>query len=178
MTPARRRADLIAGVSGLVLLIAIFLLPWFGASAAADEALRQAQEVTRQFGGGNVKELDLDQTAWQAFQVIRFVLLAAAVAGIVSGAAMFAGPGRGAAAGPAAVTAGLGMLATLLVLYRVIDPPGDASRQIGLFIGFFASLGVAVGGWLGLDDPAASPPAAPRARSRPGTRTRSRSSSG
>jgi hypothetical protein len=156
VSASHRRADLIAGASGLVLLIVIFLIPWFGASAAADEALREAQEVTQQFGGGNVKELDLDQTAWEAFELIRFVLLAAALAGIVSGAAMLAQPGRHSTSGPAAVTAGLGMLATLLVLYRVIDPPGDASREIGLFVGFFASLGVAVGGWLGLDASAPS----------------------
>lgn len=155
MSPSRRRADLIAGVSGVVLLLAIFAVPWFGASAAADEALREAQEVTRQFGGGSVKELDLDETAWQAFTLIKFVLVAAALAGIVSGAAMFARPDRRPAAGPAALTAGLGMLAALLVLYRVIDPPGDASREIGVFIGFFASLGVAVGGWLALEGPSA-----------------------
>lgn len=152
MSASRRRADLIAGVAGVVLLIAMFL-PWFGASLAAEEALRDAQQVTQQFGGGDVKELDLDQNAWQAFELIKFVVLLAALAGILSGATMFAQPGRGQVAGPAAVTAGLGMLATLLILYRVIDPPGESSREIGVFIGFFAALGVAVGGWLALEAP-------------------------
>jgi hypothetical protein len=154
VTASRRRADLIAGVAGVVLLVAMFL-PWFGASQAADEALRDAQQVTQQFGGGDVKELDLNENAWQAFEFVKFVLAAAAVAGILSGAAMFA-RGRRPAAGPAAVTAGLGMLAALLILYRVIDPPGEASRQVGLFLGFFAALGIAVGGWLALESPVAS----------------------
>lgn len=155
MSASRRRADLIAGVAGVVLLIAMFL-PWFGASEAADEALRDAQQVTQQFGGGDVKELDLNENAWQAFEFVKFILLAAALAGILSGAAMFAGAGRRPAAGPAAVTAALGMLAALLVLYRVIDPPGEATRQVGLFLGFFAALGIAVGGWLALESPVAS----------------------
>jgi hypothetical protein len=51
-----------------------------------------------------------------------------------------------------ALTAGLGILATLLILYRIIDPPGDAAREFGVFLGLIAAAGIAVGGWLSMQE--------------------------
>jgi hypothetical protein len=145
------QADLIAGVAGVVLVIAIFL-PWFGPSEAAERALEEAREVTERFGGGPVQSPDLTENAWEAFTFVDWVLLVTALVGIRAGVASLARPGGRSTVGATAVTAGLGIISSLLVLYRVINPIGEASREYGLFIGFFAALGVAVGGWLALEE--------------------------
>ncbi len=160
--PTRRRAraelpqaDLIAGVAGVLLLIAIFL-PWFGPSESTEQAIREAEEITRQAGGQPVEQPDLTESAWEAFTFVNWVLVVTALVGIRAGVAAVIGTRGGSAIGATAVTAGLGILSTLLVLYRVINPIGEASREYGLFIGFLAALGVAVGGWLALEEGAGS----------------------
>ena len=53
-----------------------------------------------------------------------------------------------------AITAGLGILGVVLVLFRIISPPDfgvgdlvDVGRGIGVFLGLVAVAGVAYGGW-------------------------------
>jgi hypothetical protein len=149
------RAGLIAGVAGAVLLIAM-LLPWFGPNAAQEQAIQDAQEITQQFEGEPLPEPDLTENAWQAFTFVDLVLAATGLIGVLTGVVAVAGkPGRS-AVGPIAATAGLGILSSLLVLHRVINPIGEAAREYGLFVGFFAALAVAVGGWLALEARTAS----------------------
>ena len=147
--------DLLAGVAGVVLLISLFL-PWFGPSAMLEEALREAEEVTREAGGRPPEAPDVTKTAWQAFSFVDLLLALTALAGIRAGVAALARQGGRTMIGATAVTAGLGAMASLLVLYRVINPIGEAGREYGLFVGLFAALGVAVGGWLGLEEGVAS----------------------
>src|SRR5689334_20134337 len=60
---------------------------------------------------------------------------------------------------------GMGALAVLLVLYRIIDTPGggtffgveiEVTRKIGLYLGFLASGGIAFGGFMSMRDEGAS----------------------
>lgn len=146
----RHRADLIAGVAGLVLLISLFL-PWFGPSEALEEAIKQADEISREAGGQPVESPDVTENAWEAFSVVDLLLVVTALVGLRAGIASVASPGGRAAIGVTAVTAGLGTIASLLVLYRVVNPIGEAGREYGLFVGLLAAIGVAVGGWLGLE---------------------------
>jgi hypothetical protein len=55
-------------------------------------------------------------------------------------------------AAPAAVVAAAGAIATLLVLFRFLDPPnaGDVSRRLPLLLSLIAAAGIAVGGYLGM----------------------------
>lgn len=147
---AQHRAGLLAGAAGLVLLIAMFL-PWFGASEAQERAIKDAQEITQRFGGEPVDPPDLTANAWQAFGFVKYVLLLTVLIGILTGVLALLGPSGPSRMGLAGVTAGVGILASLLVLYRVINPVGESGREFGLFLGFFAALGVAVGGWLALE---------------------------
>jgi len=144
------RGDLIAGVAGVVLLISMFL-PWFGPSAVLEQAIEQANEITEQAGGQPQASPDVTDNAWQAFSFVDLLLLLTALAGIRAGVAAVARSGGRAAIGATAITAGLGAIASLLILYRVINPIGEAGREYGLFLGFFAAAGVAVGGWLALE---------------------------
>jgi hypothetical protein len=147
---AGNRADLVAGVAGLVLLIAMFL-PWFGPSEQLADAIREADQISREAGGQPVESPDVTDNAWQAFGFLDIVLLVTALVGVRAGIAALARPGGRSATGVTAVTAGLGTLASLLVLYRVVDPIGEAGREYGIFIGLLAAVGIAAGGWLGLE---------------------------
>ena len=40
----------------------------------------------------------------------------------------------------------------MLILYQVFDTPGDADRKIGLFLGLIACAGIAVGGYLSMQE--------------------------
>ena len=75
----------------------------------------------------------------------------------------------------AAIVAGAGVLAVLLVIYRILDVPGpdipaavqsniDFGRKIGLFLGLVASAGVAYGGYRSMSETprtTGSPPPVP-----------------
>lgn len=62
------------------------------------------------------------------------------------------------------VAGALGVVALVLVVIRLIDPPGsgDIDRKIGAWLGLIATLGIAWGGWLGMQEarplPAATGP--------------------
>ena len=128
--------DIIAGVGGIVLLISLFL-PWYGVSV--DVAGFSASES----GSG-----------WEALGFIDILLFLISVAAIAIVAA------RAAGALPADIPApvillGLGGLALLLVLFRIIDIPVDGdipdevdlSRKLGIFIALIAAAAVTYGGW-------------------------------
>jgi hypothetical protein len=128
--------DMIAGVGGIVLLISLFL-PWYGVSV--DVAGFSASES----GSG-----------WEALGFIDILLFVISVAAIGIVAA------RAAGALPADIPApvillGLGALAVLLVLFRIIDipvegdlPDGvDLSRKVGIFIALIGAAAMTYGGW-------------------------------
>src|SRR5215210_967337 len=127
--------DMIAGVGGIVLLIALFL-PWYGVSV--DVAGFSASE------SGN---------GWEALGFIDILLFLIALATIAVVAARAAA--RLPAEVPGAVVLlGLGSLAVLLVLFRIVDIPVDdvpdgvdVSRRLGVFIALIGAGAVAYGGW-------------------------------
>jgi hypothetical protein len=128
--------DMIAGAGGIVLLISLFF-PWYGVSV--DVAGFSASESA---------------SGWEVLGFIDILLFACAVVAIAVVAA------RAAGALPPDVPAGVvllgvGALAALLVLFRIVDipVPGDVpdevdlSRKIGIFIALLASGAVAYAGW-------------------------------
>ena len=179
---------LLPAIAGIALIAVMFLLPWFGASAALERSFAEAEQIRQQFGGPEVVMPDSDDNAWQALEVTRFVLLAAGLAGI--GLVVIRRGQRPAIAKlrVAALTTALGSLATALVLYRLVNPPQDSSRAVGVFAGLVASGAVALTSWMAMRDEEAaahprrprgevSPTAAPRDPARRAQRARSRSSS-
>ncbi|MFL5907389.1 MAG: hypothetical protein ACJ75Z_07325 [Solirubrobacterales bacterium] len=130
-----RRGELVGAVSGLGLLVVSFL-PWYSA-------------------GGE------DATAWQAFSVIDLVLAAAAIVALSVGiVAVFHISVSYPVAG-STVAAGIGIVAMICIVYRLIDPPGsgDVSREVGAWLGLAAAAGVAWGGHLGMQEPRTAPAA-------------------
>jgi hypothetical protein len=124
-----RLGELVGAVSGLGLLVSSFL-PWYSA-------------------GGE------DATAWQAFSVVDIVLAAAAVAALSVAIVVLARLSVSYPVAGSAVTALLGGIALICVVFRLIDPPGsgDVGREIGLWLGLLATAGVAWGGYLGMQEP-------------------------
>lgn len=178
MRAQQQRADLLAGIAGVVLLLSMFM-PWFGLSEAAEQALQEAEEVTERFQGEPLDEPDVTENAWQAFTFVDLILLVAALGGIRAGVAAVARQAGRSPIGATAVTTALGAIAVLLILYRVINPIGEAGREYGIFIGLIAAIGIAAGGWLSLErGEGVSRTGGRRAAPPRATRTRSRSSSG
>jgi hypothetical protein len=149
------QGELIAGGSGLALLVVMFL-PWYG--------------VDVQVAGFSSSE---SGNAWEVFSTIDILLF------LVSLVAVGAAVGKLADVllsdlPVAAIVTGAGVLAVLLILYRIIDLPGpdipqivennvDFGRKIGLFLGLIAAGGVAYGGYRSMSDapePVHSPPPA------------------
>jgi len=128
--------DIIAGVGGIVLLIALFL-PWYGVSV--------------NIAGFSASE---SGTALEALGFIDILLFLIAVAAIALVAARAGGVLPADMPSPVILLA-LGAFAVLLVLYRIIDIPVDGdvpdevdlSRKVGIFIALIGAAAVTYGGW-------------------------------
>jgi hypothetical protein len=87
--------------------------------------------------------------------VIDLVMAAAAVAGLSVGLVVITHLSVSYPVAGSSVTALLGLIAFVCVVFRLIDPPGggDVSREIGAWLGLVAAAGVAWGGYLGMQEP-------------------------
>jgi hypothetical protein len=143
-TSRLRLGDLVAGGAGLVLIISLFL-EWYNVSAK-NAFVNVSQGVS----------------GWEALgfiDILLFLIGAIAVAVAVM-RALNVLP-RNLPASPGMIVLALGALAVLLTLFRLLsipdngagDLPGvDVGRSFGVFLAFLASLGVALGGWLGWNE--------------------------
>ena len=134
------QGEKIAGVSGIALILIMFIFKWFGLKVG----------VT---GFGSVEG---SRNAWGSYGFIDIVLFITVVAavGLAVIKASEAEAGLPVAAG--AIVAGLGILSVVLIIISIISPPdfgaGDISgvdhtRKIGVWLGLIAAIGVAYGGW-------------------------------
>lgn len=144
-----RTGELLAGVSGVALFIFMFF-SWFGVEAPA---IQTPGGVQFDVGGVDLGSLN----AWESFEFIDVVLLLAVIAAVGLMVLSAAQASVNLPVAASAVTAGLGILATVLVLYRILDPPDiaeglDETRKIGVFLGVVACAGIAVGGWMAMQE--------------------------
>jgi hypothetical protein len=135
-----RLGDLVAAVSGAILFLSLFL-HWYSVSVHV-----AGFSQSKGFSG------------WTVLSFIDILLFLIAAAAIAVAVLRMANSIPRLAVSPGLVVLGLGVLATLLVLFRIIDIPGDASgfesaavdigRSFGIFVALLASLGIAAGGWI------------------------------
>jgi hypothetical protein len=121
-----RLGELVGAIGGLGLLVASFL-PWYSA-------------------GGE------DATAWQAFSVTDIVLAAAAVVALsVALCVLFRISVSYPVAGSSVAT-GFGFVAAVLIVIRMIDPPGagDIGLEFGAWLSLASAVAVTIGGYLGM----------------------------
>ena len=132
------QGQIVAAVSAIALFIISFL-PWFGVGGTA---------VT--VGGttiGGSKNFSL----WEAENPLDIYLLIVILVALVPAALAMLGGGGDAPLAPVA-TALLGGVGTLLILYQVFDTPGSSDRKVGLFLGLIACAGIAIGGYLSMQE--------------------------
>jgi hypothetical protein len=129
-----RLGELVGAVGGVGLLVSSFL-PWYS------------------FG-------DLfDLTAWQAFSVTDIFLAVTAVVGMSVAICVLAHISVSYPVAGSAVATLFGAIAVVLIVYRLINPPGDhLGREIGAWLGLIAAAAITYGGYLGMQ-----PMKAPRA---------------
>jgi hypothetical protein len=137
----------IAGISAVLLFLFMFF-GWFGVEISGEGG-------SVSFGSG------AGGNAWEALDLIRFVLLIAIVAALANAFLRLTDSGYEPPISMNVAVAVLGGLAALLVLYRVINPPdfgsfggitAEATREFGLFLGLLAAIGIAFGGYKGMQE--------------------------
>lgn len=149
---ARRRlrtGEAIYLVAAILLFILMFL-DWYGVKGTnGGEPLGGV--VTSQAGGN----------AWQVLEVIPLFLMLAIVVAVGGALLRLSGSEWKPAIPPGAAVCVLGGLAALLILIRIISPPGpgevlegafDTTLKLPVFLALAAALGVAYGGWRAMAD--------------------------
>jgi hypothetical protein len=117
-----RDGDWIAGASGVLLLAAMFA-DWYAPAAAS---------------------------AWEAFSVLDIVLALLALVPLALVAVQATRDSPSLPVAFSVLTTIAGAVATLLILYRIVNQPGpnDAvSVELGAWIGVAAAVAIAGGGW-------------------------------
>ena len=130
-----RAGEWIAGLSGVALIVSLFL-PWYGRSGAAD------------------------YSGWDAFRTLDVVF---AIGGLLGVAVVVVTATQRTPAVPVAFQSTvtlLGFAVSALVLYRLASHPGDG-REIGVWLATVSALGVMIGSFLAIRDERRSKPGKP-----------------
>lgn len=147
MDPDRlRTGELIAGIAAVLLFIVMFF-GWFGIPDIETGVPGLDAEGIAEAAG-----LDTTANAWQSFSFIDIVLLITIVVAVGLAVAAMAAQTVALPVAASAITAGLGILSTLLILYRIIDPPDDATREFWVFVGLVLAATIAYGGWRAMQE--------------------------
>jgi len=165
-TPASSRSDfdtnrlsvgeMIAGISGVVLLISMFL-KWYSVSVSGGGGILG----NTSFGVGSAN-------AWESFGIIDLILFLCAIAAIANAILRAMARDVDLPWPTATIVAAAGALAFLLILFRLLvdpvdvgDVPGtvdvDVGRGLGLFLGLISAAGIAYGGWRAMSESPAGP---------------------
>ncbi|HSK49085.1 MAG TPA: hypothetical protein VK889_01185 [Solirubrobacterales bacterium] len=137
----------ISAVSAILLFVFMFF-DWFGVEVSGPGGTTSFPEA----GGGS---------AWDALDFIPIVLLAVVVVTLVAAGLRLAEADYEPPVPANAVVAVLGGLAILLILFRLLFPPSfgefggisvDATRQLGIFLGLLAAIGIGYGGYKAMEE--------------------------
>jgi Mn2+/Fe2+ NRAMP family transporter len=139
LEPSRlRRGEWIAGVSGLLLLAFMFLVPWYGVNSVI---------------GPTAATLHLSTTfdGWNSLTNLRWLMLVSALVALAL--AYFQATRRGPAipVSLSVIVTVLGVITVLFLIYRVlINVPGSDSvidRKAGAYLGLLSAIGIMYGGY-------------------------------
>lgn len=141
----------VAGIAGIALFLIMILFSWFGIEVAG-------------FGSPE------GANAFESFGIIDIVLLLTAIAAVVLPVMSLTDSHVDLPVALSAIVALLGIISVILVLFRIISPPDlgipdavdigfgelednvDTTRKIGVFLGLLSAIGVAIGGWLAMQE--------------------------
>jgi hypothetical protein len=141
----------VAGVSAVLLFIFMFF-DWFGVEISGEGG-------SVSFGSG------AGGSAWDALDFIPIVLVVTIVIALVNVFLRLSDSEYEPPVSMNVVVAVLGGLSTLLILFRIIDPPGfgtfggvsvDATLEFGIFLGLLTAIGIAFGGYRAMQEEGSS----------------------
>jgi hypothetical protein len=141
----------IAGVSAILLFIFMFF-DWFGVEISGEGG-------SVSFGSG------AGGSAWDALDFIPIVLVVVIVVALINVALRLSESDYEPPISMNVAVAVLGGLAVLLILYRIVSPPSfgsfggvsvDGTVEFGIFLGLLAAIGVAFGGYRGMQEEGSS----------------------
>jgi hypothetical protein len=143
MTLSKVRAgDVLAGVGGIALL-AVMFVPWY----------RFLEGVY--VGSRTIAANDTDQSAWQALTVSLVPLVLVALLGITMLATTVFQRTQAWPVAAQVFTASFGTITSIIVLIRLINPPGPnfaADRLWGVWVGTLLVLAITAGAWWSMRD--------------------------
>lgn len=132
----------ISAASGILLFVFMFF-DWFGFEVSGVPAFSGTVE-----GGGG--------SAWDVLDVIPIFLVLAVIAAVGVAVIRLTDADVEPPVSLNTIVAVLGALAVLLILYRIVDPPGgesfggvsvDTTLKVGIFLGLLSAAGIAYGGY-------------------------------
>lgn len=140
-----RTGEQIAVVAAIVLILDMFIFKWFGLEATAETPLGT-------FGAEG------SDNAWGSFDVIDIILLITVVAALAMGYLRATATEVNLPVSVAVTV--LGAVSTILILYRLINPPDfgidapgvDETRKIGAWIGLVTAAVLTYGGWRAMQE--------------------------
>ncbi len=145
--------ELIAGVSAILLYVST-IYDWFGTKLSAESALNLFSD---------------NRSAWDTLDYIPGILLIAVFAALFAVTIRLVNPAKPKLLRVDAAVAILGIVSTLLILFRIVDPPSfgsvgtsfsdgfgtstvEATAQTPIFVALAAAAGIAVGGCLAMSE--------------------------
>jgi hypothetical protein len=143
------RGEKIAGVAGILLILIMFIFDWFGL------------KFTGGVGAFGVSA-EGAKNAWGSYGFTDIILFITGLAAI--GLALVAASDAevGLPVALSAIVTALGVLSLILVIISIISPPDfgvnvsgtgiDHTRKIGVWLGLLSVIGVAVGGFLAMQE--------------------------
>lgn len=164
MDPTKIGSALTIAAAAAIVLFLLMFLPWFGlddesaqsqvqgfqSEASLEEQLEAQGDIQDALGDGGLTA-GIDLSAWESFGLIDIILLLTILVTLALVAARALGRELILPVSAGTLIAALGILSTLLILYRLIDTPGvsflEYDREFGVFCGLLAAAGIAFGGW-------------------------------
>jgi hypothetical protein len=137
----------LAGVSAAAL--AIFMCyTWFADDEPLGISSREFAERVQQVlsSGGNSLGIKSTYTGWDLFGLTTACIILTIVLTLLY--VGFAATGRRSRHPLSLLVAGAGFASTLLIVHRILIPPGGFALRLGIFLGVAAAAGIAAGGCL------------------------------
>jgi hypothetical protein len=132
-----RRGELIAGVSGIVLLASLLLVPWYGSSAAASA-----------LGGSS------SASGWSTLSVLRWLILIDALTAVALALSQAARRAPAIPVSLSVISTALGALTVLAMIYRVLihlpGPDNLIDQRFGAVVGLLAAIALLCGAFTSL----------------------------
>jgi hypothetical protein len=154
-----RRAEPVAGLGGILLLVSLFL-PWYSGVPVI------AQSEATLIG------VEQHRTAWQAFAVIDVLLALLALLAIAVPVVSVASSGPAKPVAVTVIASALGWIAVVLVAFRLLElPDGFYDLSYGAWVALAGALIAWVGSWLSLRDESTPGAVAPEIPRRPAPAT-------